>query len=38
VFPADTAGATTETNPSRLDACGAITATTPVGSGSEKLK
>src|SRR5579864_3341819 len=33
-----TAGATTETKPSRLEACGAITATTPVGSGSEKLK
>src|SRR6266581_3963991 len=38
VLPLTTAGATTETKPSRLDACGAITATTPVGSGSEKLK
>src|ERR1700750_2820767 len=38
VLPLNTAGATTETKPSRLDACGAITATTPVGSGSEKLK
>src|SRR6516162_9510558 len=38
VLPLTTAGATTETKPSRLEACGAITATTPVGSGSEKLK
>src|SRR6266568_9051614 len=38
VLPLTTAGATTETKPSKLEACGAITATTPVGSGSEKLK
>src|SRR6201989_2593333 len=38
VWPLTAAGATTETKPSRLDACGAITATTPVGSGREKLK
>src|SRR5262249_56447487 len=38
VLPLTTAGAITETKPSRLEACGAITATTPVGSGSEKLK
>src|SRR5262249_41121262 len=38
VLPLTTAGATTETKPSRLEACGAITATTPVGSGSEELK
>src|ERR1700751_583709 len=38
VLPLTTAGATTETKPSRLEACGAITATTPVGSGSKKLK
>jgi hypothetical protein len=31
-------GAITETRPSSEDRCGAITATTPVGSGSEKLK
>src|ERR1700739_1625601 len=38
VLPVTTAGATTETKPSRLEASGAITATTPVGSGREKLK
>src|SRR5271154_7100028 len=38
LLPVTTAGATTEMKPSRLEACGAITATTPVGSGTEKLK
>ena len=38
VLPVTTTGATTETRPSRLDCCGASTATTPVGSGVEKLK
>ena len=38
VLPVTTAGATAETKPSRLEAAGAITATTPAGSGTEKLK
>ena len=38
VLPVTTTGATTETRPSRLDCCGATTATTPVGSGVERLK
>src|SRR5579863_1101252 len=38
VLPVTIAGATTETKPSRLAASGAMTATTPVGSGREKLK
>src|SRR6201992_744431 len=38
VLPVATAGAMTEMRPSRLEACGASTATTPVGSGTEKLK
>jgi hypothetical protein len=38
VLPLTTAGATTETKPSRLEACGASATTTPVGSGTEKLK
>src|SRR5688500_19594100 len=38
VLPVTMTGATTETRPSRLDCCGAITATTPVGSGAERLK
>src|SRR5580693_7747002 len=38
VLPVTSAGATTDTKPSRLEPCGASTATTPVGSGSEKLK
>src|ERR1700722_1077444 len=38
VLPLTMAGATTETRPSNDDPAGASTATTPVGSGSEKLK
>src|SRR6185437_10512962 len=38
VLPLTMAGATTETNPSNGARWGASTATTPVGSGSEKLK
>ena len=38
VFPVASTGATTETRPSREESCGASTATTPVGSGSEKVK
>src|SRR4051794_29777605 len=37
-FPVTITGATTETSPSSDDFCGATTATTPVGSGSERLK
>ena len=38
VLPLTIAGAITDTSPSRAESCGASTATTPVGSGSEKLK
>src|SRR5690606_18571401 len=39
VLPATSAGATTRTSPSRLaEPCGATIATTPVGSGTERLK
>jgi hypothetical protein len=38
VLPVTTTGATTLTSPSSDDRCGASTATTPVGSGTEKLK
>jgi hypothetical protein len=38
VLPVTMAGAITLTRPSRLDSCGARTATTPVGSGAEMLK
>ena len=38
VLPVTITGATTLTRPSSEDCCGASTATTPVGSGSEKLK
>ena len=38
VLPVVTTGASTDTSPSRLDSCGARAPTTPVGSGSEKLK
>ena len=38
VLPVASTGASTETRPSRLESCGARTATTPVGSGREKLK
>src|SRR5512135_2990706 len=38
VFPGTSTGATTDTRPSNDDACGANTATTPTGSGSEKSK
>ena len=38
VFPVVMIGASTETRPRRLDSCGARAPTTPVGSGSEKLK
>ncbi len=38
VLPVTIAGATTETRPSREESCGASTATTPVGSGTEKSK
>src|SRR5436305_12255290 len=37
-LPLTTAGATTETYPSRLAARGAVPATTPVGPGREPLK
>src|SRR4029079_7143861 len=38
VLPVTTTGATTLTRPSRLEPAGASTATTPVGSGVERLK
>ena len=38
VLPETIAGATTETSPSSEDSCGARTATTPVGSGVDRLK
>ena len=38
LLPVQSTGASTLTKPSRLDSCGAMMATTPVGSGSEKLK
>ena len=38
VFPPAIIGAITETNPSKELSCGAMAATTPVGSGTEKLK
>src|SRR5215470_12643961 len=38
VFPPAMTGAIVETNPISELSCGAITATTPVGSGTEKLK
>ena len=38
VLPLTTAGARTETSPSSEDACGARTATTPVGSGSRDVE
>src|SRR4051795_12452152 len=38
VLPVTITGATTLTSPSREEPCGATTPTTPVGSGSEKLK
>ena len=38
VFPLTITGATTLTRPSNDDSCGASTATTPVGSGVERLK
>ena len=38
VLPLTIAGATTETRPSSVDCWGASTATTPVGSGTEKSK
>ena len=38
VLPVAITGATTLTSPSRLDSAGATTATTPVGSGTLKLK
>ena len=38
VLPVTIAGATTLTSPSSDDSCGARTATTPVGSGVERLK
>ena len=38
VLPVTTTGATTLTRPSRLESAGATTATTPVGSGVERLK
>ncbi len=38
VLPLTIAGATTETRPSSVDCWGATTATTPVGSGTEKSK
>ena len=37
-FPLTMIGATTLTKPSNEGRCGAIAATTPVGSGTEKLK
>ena len=38
VLPPAITGAITETNPSSESFCGAIIDTTPVGSGTEKLK
>src|SRR4051812_29771819 len=38
VLPDTMIGATTDTSPSNEDCCGARTATTPVGSGVERLK
>ena len=38
MLPVTSGGATADTNPSRDESCGAITATTPVGSGTEMLK
>ena len=38
VLPVTITGATTLTSPSSEDSCGASTATTPVGSGVERLK
>src|ERR1700750_1221312 len=38
VFPPAITGAITETKPSNESFCGAMTDTTPVGSGTEKLK
>ena len=38
VFPVVSTGASTDTRPSSDESCGASTPTTPVGSGSEKLK
>ena len=38
VLPPAITGAITDTNPSNESACGAIIETTPVGSGTEKLK
>src|SRR4029079_14966933 len=38
VFPVTSTGASTLTSPSSDDRCGARTATTPVGSGAERLK
>ena len=38
VLPVTTTGATTLTRPSRLEPAGARTATTPVGSGVDRLK
>src|SRR5262249_22344535 len=38
VLPVAITGASTDTRPSRLDSGGASTATTPVGSGTLKLK
>src|SRR6266516_4102438 len=38
VFPVAITGAITLVSPSRLESAGAITATTPVGSGTLKLK
>ena len=38
VFPPAITGAITETNPNNESLCGAMIETTPVGSGTEKLK
>src|SRR6185503_18458672 len=38
VFPPAITGAMTDTNPNNESLCGAIMETTPVGSGTEKLK
>ena len=38
VLPVTITGATTDTSPSSDESCGASTATTPVGSGTEKSK
>jgi hypothetical protein len=38
VLPETMTGATTDTRPSRLERCGASTATTPVASGAEMSK